>query len=324
MRLSPLSLCLVLSLGSLQAQSTPLLTDATCSARQTAFQKATDSLKTCQKTPPSDDQGCAVAGKAVTTATADLGTCPAPKSTETSDDLTTKVAKIEDELARRKDSDFELQLGIGSLIRNGTYSDYAINSNVLSTSGLGKATPQYLVGVGLRTPIPNFKHLGPNKDECKAARMLRTGQLTQDAATRANSQGCPYYREKPFSGFLSLKFSPQSSSSIVGYVLGGSYSAGHYLNILMGFGLTPASEPSHGLRVAASQYVLAQQKLGVLMNYDANALLNDNNNAFDGFSLLDSSGKLLYNGTPLEPHYRGGFIVGVAIPINFADFLHGQ
>lgn len=296
---------------------------------ETETQKSAETAKNdCTAKHTSDtEKACANDSKLLAQANTRLTTCTSLVTNQRQppvNDLPAKVAKLQDDLAKQKDSDFELELGIGSLVNNKRFSDYSNNSNLLSVSNLGRASPQYLVGLGLRTVIPGFRHFGPGKDKCTLAREFREGLKTKEVAESLGSLGCPYWREKPFSGFVSVKFSPQSSDSIVGYMLGGSYSAGRFLNILAGFGLTHVNEPSNGLRTSASLYVAAQQKQGNLMNFDPVAMLSNGYGAFDGFSLLDNAGKLVYSGTPLEPHYRGGFVIGIAVPINFSDFLQGK
>ncbi len=244
---------------------------------------------------------------------------------QTLSDVAKSYKSIQDSLSLVDDSDFALELGIGSLLRSQT-TDYTNNSNVLAATSLGTATPQYLLGVAMRSRIPNFRGLGP-KAGCDAADRLVKDQYSSDSAKAtdaAQAKDCPVWRRRPWSGFLSLKFASNASESLNGYVLGGSYRAMHYMSLLLGFSLTPVNEPSYGLRNAASQYVTAQQKLGNLLSFDPTAMQNNAYNAFDGFSLLDTSGKLIYTGTPLETHYRGGVIIGVSIPINFSTFLKGN
>ena len=119
--------------------------------------------------------------------------------------------------------------------------------------------------------------------------------------------------------FVNVKFSPQASQTINGYVIGGSYAIAKYLDVLIGFALSPINEPSPGFRVAASQYVTQQQALGQSLSFDPVAMLENKQNAFDGFSVADSNGKLIYKGDPTEVHYRGGAVFGVSVPIPFSS-----
>ncbi len=248
------------------------------------------------------------------------------KTNDKLDVLQQQVTTLKSDLASTDDSDFDLQLGIGSLVRNGDITDYANNSNVLSASSLGSATPQYLVGISMRAPFHNISL--PNKSKCDAVDYLAVHPLPSNQAKdqdrlqkELDASRCPRWRRYPWAGFVSVKFAPNSTETLNGYVIGGSYAITHYLNALTGFALSPVNEPSHGLRRAASQYVVAQQKLGNLLNFDPAAMANNSRDAFDGFSLLDTNGKLIYTGTPIETHYRGGLIVGVSFSIAFSNFI---
>lgn len=213
------------------------------------------------------------------------------------------VKEIKDALAQ-EDPAWGLVLGIGSLVRSST-TDYKNDSNVLRSTGLGRTTPQLLAGVSFRTNIPNIiRHY--NKVICK------------DDDTK-----CPYalYQRKPWSGFISLKYSPGSSQAIAGYVFGGSYSITRYLSALIGFSLTPVNEVAPGFIAAASQFVVAQQKQGQYLTFNADDMLNNRPHAFDGFPVADPTGRLLYQGSPTTVHYRGGVLFGVCIPIYFQSAL---
>jgi len=269
-------------------------------------------------------------------------------------------SKIEADLKKQSaTSDFSFQLGIGSLVRNGTVTDYVNNANTLSATNLGWATPQYLVGLSMRSPFHNFGGYGRN---CKGPDAVTPAVGSQGAAaggkgkgTKTDTKGkgattgggqnpvagtnqdgnvpgdgvnnpaagnpCPVWRQRPWSAFINIKFAPGASQTINGYVLGGSYRLTSYLDILAGFALTPVNVPAPGLRSAANNYVTQQQKLGNDLEFNPEAMLNNAENAFDGFSLLDSTGKLIYTGTPLEVDYRGGVVVGVSIPITFSSFF---
>lgn len=238
------------------------------------------------------------------------------------DTLTAALAKQD------KAQDFELSLGIGSLI-DASASDYTNQSNTLTSNNLGRASPQYLIGVSFRTPFPNFRKAKASPKSASTSAAPSPAPPAHDPTpapcpaadkiTDTTEARCQFWHQHPWKGFVSLKFASGSSQVINGYVLGGSYQIAHWMDLLVGFGFTPFNEASPGLKVTASQYVTAQQKLGNLLNFDPVAMLNGQRNAFDGFSLTDTSGKLIYKGTPLEVHYRGGVVIGVAIPISFKN-----
>ncbi len=221
---------------------------------------------------------------------------PSPQSTAAPSTQTltpAEIAKMKEAL-NAEDPDFALVLGIGSLVVNSGVTDYENQSNVIHSANLGRATPQLLTGISFRSKIPNFRHFSRN--------------CVPD---------CELWQQRPWSGFVSLKFAPGASQTVNGYVIGGTYPIAHYLNAFIGYALTPVNEPSPGFRTTAAQFVTNEQKQGRDLNFDPNAMLRNSQNAFDGFSVTDSTGKLIYQGNPLTVHYRGGAVFGVSIPVNF-------
>lgn len=196
---------------------------------------------------------------------------------------------------------FDLVLGVGSLIIKSDVTDYKVNNqvNVLQTTNLGRATPQLLTGAAFRLPFGNFSE-GTKK---------RIGR-------------------RPWFAFLSLKFSPESSQTFSGYVIGGSYKVVPAFSILAGYSLTPIQEPSPGFRTAAVQIVQQNSSLPVYQRFNVNAMLRNESNAFDGFPLLvqNAAGPTatrVFEGNPTVVHYHGGFVIGVAIPISLKTVLGG-
>ena len=207
----------------------------------------------------------------------------------------------------------------------------------------------------MRTHVPNFHKFGPKGANCTTASTPNNAPADQPAGSNAgapssgatlsqtdpkaaagsqqkggtagkataalpdgsSNPGCEVWRRRPWEAFISLKFSPQSSQTINGYVLGGSWAIARYLDVMIGYALTPINEAAPGFRVAASNYVIQQQKNGLDMNFNPTAMLNNQRDAFDGFPITDTNGKLIYPGSPLEIHYRGGAVFGVSVPINF-------
>ena len=195
--------------------------------------------------------------------------------------------------------EFDLMLGVGSLIVNSNVTDYKINNqnSLLQTTNLGRATPQLLVGGAFRLPFGNF---------------------TKGAANR--------FGPRPWYAFLSLKFSPQSSQTFSGYVIGGSYKLTKVFAFLAGYALTPVQEPSPGFRAAAVQIVVQNPTVPIYQRFDANALQRNSLNAYDGFplfvqSLTGPTATRVFDGDPTVVHYHGGFIIGVAIPISLGSKL---
>lgn len=197
--------------------------------------------------------------------------------------------------------EFDLVLGIGSLIVNSNVTDYKVNNqnSVLETTNLGRATPQLLTGGAFRLPFGNFSK-GATK---------RFGQ-------------------RPWYAFLSLKFSPQSSQTFSGYVLGGSYKLSKLFSVLAGYSLTPIQEPSPGFRSAAVQVVTQNPTVPIYQRFNTTALQQNSLNAYDGFPLFvqtpaGPTTTRVFDGDPTVVHYHGGFVIGVAIPISLQAQLGG-
>jgi hypothetical protein len=128
--------------------------------------------------------------------------------------------------------------------------------------------------------------------------------------------------DKPWSAFISLKFTPGSQNAINGFVFGGGYRITKYLDIVAGVGLTPVNEPAIGLRRVANSLV-TQYPNDYPGFIASDLLLNKGQAVFDGFPLT-RNGAPIYNGNPLELHYHAGAFVGVAFPISFRASLAGQ
>jgi hypothetical protein len=219
--------------------------------------------------------------------------------------LKTQVKSIEEALSGQN-QDFALVLGVGSMVINPHVSDYKNDSNVLHTTNQGSSTPQLLAGVSFRSHVPSL------------TRHYRGLDLSCTDPTKKCGEA---WQVHPWSGFVSLKFAPGASQLLNGYVIGGTYSITKYLDVLVGFSMTPANEASPGFRTTAAQFVTNQQKLGLDLNFNPTAMLLNRRNAFDGFPVTDASGKLLYAGDPLTVHYRAGAVFGVSFPIYFRSYL---
>lgn len=191
-------------------------------------------------------------------------------------------------------SGFDVVLGVGSLIVGADETDYKPDSQTtaLHTTNLGRATPQLLTGAAFQLPFGPYPR-------------------------RARERAGP----RPWYAFLSLKFSPDSSQTFSGYVLGGSFKLAPAFSLLAGYALTPMQEPSPGFRAAAVQLVEQNPNLPIYQRFDPMALGENRPNAFDGFPLFvqNASGPTttrVFSGDPTVIHYHGGFVIGVAIPVS--------
>ena len=188
-------------------------------------------------------------------------------------------------------------IGVGSLI-TGDHTDYKVNSstNVLQGTQIGRSSPQFLAGVAFQLPPRGF------------------------------SGGTEPWQKQPWHVFVSLKFASGSTNTIVGYVFGISYKVQKYLDLLAGYAQTPFNEASPGFRRAAMLAV--EQNPKSYPTFNVPAMNNNKAGAFDGFPLqMQGSGAAnanLYPGDPLEPHYRGGVLVGISFALDIKALFTGS
>jgi hypothetical protein len=244
----------------------------------------------------------------------DLPDAPQPMTARTVAQQKKDLKDLQDALSADSDLDFSLVVGIGSLIVVSGSTDYSNEANVIHSNNIGKATPQFLAGVAFRSHLPNIfpRYQGCSWDPTPEEKLDKT-------PGKPACPGVEPWQKRPWSGFVSVKFSPGSSQTVNGFVFGATYAVTKYLNGLIGFSLTPINEPAPGFRTVAAQLVRSEQAKGLLLNYDADAMLKNSPNAFDGFPVTDPGGKLIYSGNPLTVHYHGGLVVGVSIPIYFSS-----
>lgn len=224
---------------------------------------------------------------------------PTPQATPTPTPSSSSIHMVTTE---NPGTDFDLVLGVGSLLINPSITDYTVNNenSVLQTTNLGSASPQLLAGAAFQLELPNFG---------KGARNL--------------------FGPKPWFAFLSLKFSPTSSQTLNGYVVGMSYKFNKAFAGLAGYALTPVQEPSPGFRAAAIQVVSQNPNVPAYQRFNLNDLQQNNRNAYDGFPLFVQSTTgptttRVFIGDSTVVHYHGGFVIGVAVPISIKAALTGK
>lgn len=197
-------------------------------------------------------------------------------------------------------SSVDLLVGAGSHIAASIPVDYTTISNTtLASNGVGRAVPVLLAGLGF-----TFAPLKTKK---------------QNAIVVV-----------PNTAFVNLQFPTTSTSGagpIDGYTFGMGYKVQTFLEVMVGYSLTPEMEPSYGFRVAAAQTVTGNPTVPIYQRYSAAAILANQPNALDGFPLLlqtasGQQGGPIYSGTVLQTHYRGGLFVGVAFPFSLLPNLH--
>ncbi len=189
-------------------------------------------------------------------------------------------------------------IGLGSLI-TGNHTDYKVNSsaNVLEGNLVGRASPQLLAGLAFQLLLPGLR-------------------------STKNFPTVP----QPWHAFVSLKFATSASQTITGYTFGITFRVQRYLDLLAGYALTPFSEPSPGFTKAAVIAAAQGPTLPGYQGFIAPALNNNIAGAFDGFPLQKqgpngSTGTNLYAGDPLETRYRGGFMLGISVPLSLNGLI---
>ncbi len=217
-------------------------------------------------------------------------------------------------------SAFEVLTGVGAVLAGVEATSYKTDNDALSAKNVGRKTPEILLGGGFILPWRKGgrwieKAYCGSTEERKVA--LAAGQKPSE-----NCQpGGAYDHYRPWETFLSIRFAPASDQTINGFVLGGGYRITKYFSLMMGYSVTPVSEPSPGFRVAAAQIVTANPTISPYNRYNASDLLQNKPGAFDGFPLFvyDANGvttKKLFLSSPTVDHHRSGIYFGVGIPLN--------
>ena len=189
---------------------------------------------------------------------------------------------------------FSVVVGAGTLL-TARHADYKIieSTSTLSATSIGRKNVDLLVGGSFNLGIRHGAIPGSDVD-------------------------------RPWSAFISLKFTPGSTDTINGFVFGPGYRLTKYLDVIAGIGLTPKNEPSIGLRRVAFNIVTQNPNDPRYTGFIPQDLLLLRGQApFDGFPLR-RNGESIYNGDPLVRHYRAGFFIGVAFPLNLRGALAGR
>jgi hypothetical protein len=201
----------------------------------------------------------------------------------------------------------EVEVGLVSRIGGPAISNYQSNNQVLTLTNLGRATPQLLTGLGF--------------------------SVCEHGATRNGAERNGFCKNRIASKlgvFVAAQFGSGSNQTVTGYSVGMTYGVGKYLRFLAGFSETPVSEVSPGFRNAAAQYVA--QNPALFPGIDPASLASNAYGAFDGIqttSTAPAAGAapatmIYYRGAVTETHYRGGFLIGVSLPINIFNLFGGN
>lgn len=246
--------------------------------------------------------------------------CQTTTATTTAADGTT--AKV----TQQTPNGVEIEVGIGSRIGR-EVSNYQSNNGILSLTNLGRATPQLLTGLGF-----SFCETGGTT---KSELTPKTGGTATTITTSTGGGGntskfCDNALGKRLGVFVATQFGSGSNTAITGYSIGGTIALGKYIRFLAGFTETPINEVSPGFANTAAQYVTKNPTLfpGVNpANLSANAY-----GAFDGIQTTSTApaagaaatSTIYYPGSVTETHYRGGFLIGISLPINIFNLFGGN
>jgi hypothetical protein len=210
-------------------------------------------------------------------------------------------------------SAFEVLTGVGAVLSGAEATSYKTNNDALSSTNVGRKTPEILLGGGFILPWKWGGH------------QIENSYCPPDAPNETPTENCKAggaYRDyRPWEAFLSIRFAPATDQTINGFVLGGGYRITKYFSVMVGYSVTPVDEPSPGFRVAAAQTVSASPAITPYNRYNASDLLRNKPGAFDGFPLFlyNATGVTttkIFSNSPTVTHHRSGIYFGVGIPLN--------
>jgi hypothetical protein len=201
----------------------------------------------------------------------------------------------------------EVEVGLVSRIGGPAISNYQSNNQILTMTNLGRATPQLLTGLGFSV--------------CERGAPRNGAERNGFCGNRIVSK---------LGVFVAAQFGSGSNQTVTGYSVGMTYGVGKYLRFLAGFSETPVSEVSPGFRNDAAQYVARNPALFPGIN--PSSLAANAYGAFDGIQTTSTAPVagtapttiIYYPGAVTEAHYRGGFMIGLSLPINIFNLFGGN
>jgi hypothetical protein len=190
-------------------------------------------------------------------------------------------------------------IGVGTVVKGTQARSYkVINSDTLVNTSIGHKSPDFLFGALFTLNIRK-----------------RPNWLVGES--------------RPWNAFISLRFSTTAENTINGFVFGGGYRITKYLNLVAGYSLSPNEEIALGFRTAAAQVVTANPNVPIYQRFNANAILNNEPGALDGFPLFVQSAsgpttQKVFSGDPTVVHYRGAGFFGITFPIELQNLFGGK
>lgn len=209
----------------------------------------------------------------------------------------------------------EVEIGMGSRIGR-QVSNYRMTNGILSLTNLGSDTPQLLTGLGF---------------SCDTSTTVAgsASAVKKNASSDLNAF-CNHYIPSQLGAFVSAQIGSGSNQTVSGYSIGITYALGRYLRVLAGYSMIPSNEISPGFANAAAQYVAKNAPLFPGIN--PADLAGRTYGAFDGIETTSNTpgagaaptSTIYYPGAVTETHYRGGLVIGVALPVNIYNLLGGN
>jgi hypothetical protein len=220
----------------------------------------------------------------------------------------------------------EIEIGLGSRLGS-QVSNYQSNNGTLSLTNLGHATPQLLTGLGF-----SFCETGGSTTTTTTPGSA-PGAITKTTTTTDGAEVSSFCKNpvaKRLGVFVSMQLGSGSNQTITGYSIGGTIALGKYLRFLAGFSETPVNQVSPGFANAAAQYVVKNP--GLFPGINPANLSSNAYGAFDGIQTTSTApaagaaptSTIYYPGAVTETHYRGGFLIGVSLPINIYNLFGGN
>ena len=223
-------------------------------------------------------------------------------------------------------------IGLGANINARSVTDYTSTANIIQSTHLGNATPQYLVGVSYQLSARGIFY---SRIHEKDTQVDATGKRTHPPCSpdffNEDVDGALIYCY-PWRAFVNAKFASDASQTFNGFTFGISHRLAKSLDLMLGVSYAAFNEVSPGFQRAAIQTVQSAQASGGNHSYDAFSLIalqHNWRNAFDGFPTQalnagGQTGNLIYAGNALSVHYHPGAFVGIAIPVGLKSLLGGK
>jgi hypothetical protein len=220
--------------------------------------------------------------------------------------------------AQQTPNGVEVEVGVVTRMAGST-SGYNTNNGVLSLTNVGRATPQFLTGLGFSCDTATTT----------TAATKTTGEALVSTSSVPNTPFCNTWAKR-LGAFVAVQMGSGTNQTISGYSVGMTVAVINHLRILAGFSMSPINQISPGFANAAAQYVTKNPTLFPAIN--PASLASNAPGAFDGIQTTTTApasgaaptSTIYYPGSPTETSYKPGFIIGVSLPINIFNLIGGN